>query len=227
MEFPCLAASLTESGTAAVTHYKLIAKTVRNGFWQGLTACFFCVDCGRFRAIHGIAHVPCRLHVIPGAGGAISGTYEQPASYRSCSGKSPQEMDNGNFAKLSAACGFALKVVKYQNDDRIAEVIEERENTDSDTASFITAYTHFEFMYEKNSKEVNIMNGLERREQKMMVLAVIEALKNQGNSDETIVNSVTKQFQVTPDYVRDLMKEWPNPLLEKVKARAPSVPAGA
>ena len=71
------------------------------------------------------------------------------------------------------------------------------------------------------------MNGLERREQKMMVLAVIEALKNQGNSDETIVNSVTKQFQVTPDYVRDLMKEWPNPLLEKVKARAPSVPAGA
>ena len=60
-----------------------------------------------------------------------------------------------------------------------------------------------------------------------MVLAVIEALKNQGNSDETIVNSVTKQFQVTPDYVRDLMKEWPNPLLEKVKTRASSVPAGA
>ena len=69
------------------------------------------------------------------------------------------------------------------------------------------------------------MNGLERREQKMMVLAVIEALKNQGNSDETIVNSVTKQFQVTPDYVQDLMKEWPNPLLEKVKAQISSLPA--
>ena len=123
---------------------------------------------------------------------------------------------------------FALKVVKYQNDDKITEVIGERESTDFDTANFISAYTHFEFMYEKkNSKEVNIMNGLERREQKMMVLAVIEALKNQGNSDETIVNSVTKQFQVTPDYVRDLMKEWPNPLLEKVKTQAPSVPAGS
>ena len=69
------------------------------------------------------------------------------------------------------------------------------------------------------------MNGLERREQKMMVLAVIEALKNQGNSDETIVNSVTKQFQVTPDYVQDLMKEWPNPLLDKVKAQSASLPA--
>ena len=58
-------------------------------------------------------------------------------------------MDNGNFAKFSASLGFALKVVKYQNDDKIAEVIEEQESTDLDTASFITAYTHFEFMYEK------------------------------------------------------------------------------
>ena len=143
----------------------------------------FC--CGRFRAIHGIAHVPCRLHVIPGAGGAISGIHEQLASYRSSSGKSPQDMDNGNFAKFSASLGFALKVVKYQTDDRITEVIGERENTDSDrliwtdldTLSFITAYTHFECMYEKNSKEVNIMNGLQRREQKMMVLAAIKILK--------------------------------------------------
>ena len=71
------------------------------------------------------------------------------------------------------------------------------------------------------------MNGLERREQKMMVLAVIEALKNQGNSDETIVNSVTKQFQVTPDYVRKLMKEQPETLPEEAKTQASSVPAGA
>ncbi len=96
-----------------------------------------------------------------------------------------------------------------------------------DTLSFITDYTYFEFMYEKNSKEVNIMNGLERWGQKMMVLSVIDALKDKGDSDEVIVDYVTKKFQVTPDYVRDLMKEWPNPLLEKVKARAPSVPAGS
>ncbi len=59
----------------------------------------------------------------------------------------------------------------------------------------------------------------------MMVLAVIKALKDKGDSDEDIADYVTKEFQVTPDYVRDLMKEWPNPLLEKVKARASSVPA--
>ncbi len=122
--------------------------------------------------------------------------------------------------------GFALKVVKYQNDDKITEVIGKRESTDFDTANFISAYTHFEFMYEKNSGEVNIMNGLERREQKMMVLSAIKTLKDKGDSDEVIVDYVTKEFQVTPDYVRDLMKEWPNPLLEKVKTRASSVPAG-
>ena len=140
---------------------------------------------------------------------------------------SPAEIKDEDFAKFSTSLGFALKVVKYQNDDKIAEVIEERESTDSGSANFITAYTHFEFMYDKNSKEVNIMNGLERWGQKIMVLAVIDTLKNQGKTDEVIVDYVTKKFQVTPDYVRDLMKEWPNPLLEKVKTQASSVPAGA
>ncbi len=106
-------------------------------------------------------------------------------------------------------------------------MIGEQESTDLDTASFITAYTHFEFMYEKNSKEVNIMNGLERWGQKLQVLAVIKTLKIKGDSDEDIVDFVAENFQVTPDYVRDLMKEWPNPLLEKVKTQAPSIPAGA
>ena len=134
-------------------------------------------------------------------------------------------MDNGNFAKFSTSLGFALKVVKYQNDDKVTEVIEEDESTDSDTASLITAYTHFEFMYEKNSKEVNIMNGLERREQKMMVLSAIKTLKIKGDSDEDIVDFVAENFQVTPDYVRDLMKEQPAPLSEEVKSQASSAPA--
>ena len=136
-------------------------------------------------------------------------------------------MDNGNFAKFSASLGFALKVVKHQNDDKITEVIGERESTDSDTASFITAYTHFEFMYEKNSREVNIMNGLERREQKMMVLSAIKTLKIKGDSDEYIVDFVAENFQVSPDYVRKLMKEQPDTLPEEEKTQASSVPAGA
>ena len=140
---------------------------------------------------------------------------------------SPAEIKDDDFAKFSTSLGFALKVVKYQNDDKITEVIEERESTDLDTANFITAYTHFEFMYEKNSKEVNIMNGLERREQKMMVLAVIDTLKNQGKTDEDIVNYVTERASVSQEYVRNLLKEGQNPFLGMVKDPTPSVPAPA
>ena len=135
---------------------------------------------------------------------------------------SPAEIKDDDFAKFSTSLGFALKVVKYQNDDKITEVIEEHESTDSDTASFITAYTHFEFMYEKNSKEVNIMNGLERWGQKLQVLAVIKKL---GKTDEYIVDCVAEEFQVTPDYVRKLMKEQPATLPEEDKSQASSVPA--
>ncbi len=71
------------------------------------------------------------------------------------------------------------------------------------------------------------MNGLELRGQKLQVLSAIKILKIKRDSDEDIVDFVAENYQVTPDYVRDLMKEWPNPLLEKVKTRASSVPAGA
>ena len=48
-------------------------------------------------------------------------------------------MDNGNFAKFSASLGFALKVVKHQNDAELADVIKEQERTDTETADFISA----------------------------------------------------------------------------------------
>ena len=74
-----------------------------------------------------------------------------------------------------------------------------------------------------------MMNGLDLWEQKVKVLAVIDTLKNQGKTDEAIVNYVTKRHQVTPDYVMKLIQEWHNSiqLQEQSKAPNPSVPAGA
>ncbi len=84
-------------------------------------------------------------------------------------------------------------------------------------------------MYEKNSKEVNIMNGIERWGQKLQVLSAIDALKDKGDSDETIVNYVTKRYPVTPDYVLTLIKEWHDSIQIQEQSKAPntSVPAGA
>ncbi len=155
-----------------------------------------------------------------------SGTHEQPASYRSCSGKSPQDMDNGNFAKFSTSLGFALKVVKHQNDAELADVIKEQERTDTEAADFISAFIkHKKIFQERDTNEVNTMNGLDLWGQKLQVLAVIKAFKNIGQTDEYIVDYVVANYQVTPDYVRKLMKEQPAPLSEEAKSQASSVPA--
>ena len=70
-----------------------------------------------------------------------------------------------------------------------------------------------------------MMNGLDLWEQKVKVLAVIKILKKLGKTDEYIVDCVAEEFQVTPDYVRKLMKEQPATLPEEDKSQASSVPA--
>ncbi|WP_406038283.1 hypothetical protein [Succinimonas sp.] len=69
------------------------------------------------------------------------------------------------------------------------------------------------------------MNGLDLWGQKLQVLAVIKALKIQKQSDEYIMDFVAENFQVTPDYVRKLMKEQPAPLPEEAKTEAASAPS--
>ncbi|WP_406038900.1 hypothetical protein [Succinimonas sp.] len=76
-----------------------------------------------------------------------------------------------------------------------------------------------------------VSNVFHRWKQKIKVLAAIKVLKDKGDSDEAIVDYVTKQFHVSQDYVRELMKVWPNPLLDDDEEHdndpTPSVPAGS
>ncbi len=141
---------------------------------------------------------------------------------------SPAEIEDDDFKKFSTACGFALKVVKHQNDGKLAELIKEQKSTDTETANFICAFTKHRIIYqERNTNEVNMMNGLDLWEQKVKVLAAIKILKIKGDSDEDIVDCVAENFQVTPDYVRKLIKEWHDSNQDQSKAQASSVPAGA
>ena len=137
-----------------------------------------------------------------------------------------QDMDNRYFAKFSTACGFALKVIKHRNDDEVFEVIKKQEHTDTETADFISAFIkHKKIFQERDTNEVNIMNGLDLWEQKVKVLTAIKTLKILGKTDEYIVDYVVEHYQVTPDYVRKLMKEQPAPLPEEAKSQASSAPA--
>ena len=151
----------------------------------------------------------------------------QPSGLTDCSCQFPDDADNGNYPKFSTACGFALKVIKHQNDDELGKLIKEQKSTDTETADFISAFIkHKKIFQERDTNEVNIMNGLDLWGQKLQVLAVIKTLKNLGKTDdEYIVDYVVENYQVTPDYVRKLMKEQPAPLPEEAKFQDSSVPA--
>ena len=143
---------------------------------------------------------------------------------------SPAEIEDDDFKKFSTACGFALKVIKHQNDAGLADVIKKQKSTDTETADFISAFIkHKKIFQEKDTNEVNMMNGLDLWGQKLQVLSAIDALKDKGDSDEAIVNYVTKRHQVTPDYVMKLIQEWHDSiqLQEQSKAPNPSIPAGS
>ncbi len=117
-------------------------------------------------------------------------------------------------------------MVKHQNDAGLDKLIKEQKTTDLETADFICAFIkHKKIFQERDTNEVNIMNGLDLWEQKLQVLAVIKILKKLGKTDEYIVDCVAEEFQVTPDYVRKLMKEHPAPLSEEAKSQASSAPA--
>ena len=105
-------------------------------------------------------------------------------------------------------------------------MIKKQEHTDTETADFISAFIkHKKIFQERNTNEVDMMNGLDLWEQKVKVLSAIKTLKIQKQSDEYIVDFVAENFQVTPDYVRKLMKEQPDTLPEEEKTQASSVPA--
>ena len=117
-------------------------------------------------------------------------------------------------------------MVKHQNDAGLDKLIKEQKTTDSETADFISAFIkHKKIFQERNTNEVDMMNGLDLWEQKVKVLTAIKTLKIKGDSDEYIVDFVAENFQVSPDYVRKLMKEQPDTLPEEEKTQASSVPA--
>ena len=150
-------------------------------------------------------------------------------------------MDDKEFLKFSTLCGFALNVLKYRYDGNgLAASIKERFSNitvDTKTKRFLKTVTKSKIL-EELTKEANmVMDAFDQIGLEMMVVGTINSLKKLGKSDEDIVDFIAENYQVTPDYVRDLITVWPNPLLDfnininkahdNDNDPAPSVPAGA
>ena len=152
---------------------------------------------------------------------------------------SPEMTDDKEFLKFSTLCGFVLNVIKYRYDGNgLAASITERFSNvivDTKTKRFLKTVTKSKIL-EELTKEANmVMDAFDQIGLEMVVVGMINVLKTQGQTDEYIVDFIAENYQVPQDYVLDLLKVWPKPLLDFNininKARdndpAPSVPAGA
>ena len=145
--------------------------------------------------------------------------------------------DDKEFLKFSTLCGFALNVLKCRYDGKgLAASIRETFGgitADTKTKRFLKTVTKSKIL-EELTKEANmVMDAFDQIGLEMMVVGMIKVLKDKGDSDEDIVDFIAENYQVTPDYVRDLITVWPNPLLDfninKAHDNDPasSVPAGS
>jgi hypothetical protein len=209
---------------------------VRTGFWQGLAA-FLAFNCGNSAEPRDDFWEFCALLNIK------DDTLRHFLNNYKLHISSPDKMDDKEFLKFSTLYGFILNVIKYgrikygHGEDGLAALIKENYSDigiDDKTEQFLSTVTDIEVLREelKKNKEVGMVsNVFHRWKQKIKVLAAIKVLKDKGDSDEAIVDYVTKQFHVSQDYVRELMKVWPNPLLDDDEEHdndpTPSVPAGS
>ena len=127
-------------------------------------------------------------------------------------------MDDKEFLKFSTLCGFALNVLKYRYDGKgLAASIRETFGgitADTKTKRFLKTVTKSKIL-EELTKEANmVMDAFDQIGLEMMVVGTINSLKIQGQTDEYIVDFIAENYHVTPDYVLDLIKVWPKPLLD-------------
>ena len=104
---------------------------------------------------------------------------------------------------------------------------------DTKTKRFLKTVMKSKILDELTKEDNMVMNAFDQIGLEMMVVGTINSLKIQGQTDEYIVDFIAENYHVTPDYVLDLLKVWPKPLLDfninKTHDNDPStsVPAGS
>ena len=119
---------------------------------------------------------------------------------------SPADMDEEEFERFHTDFGFAMKVIKYQkkNADRIIEGTKHKK-IDRDTAVFLNKAVNLELEYEEKEGDIDMCEAMEKRDQRMKVTGAIEILKESDISDDSIVERIVKKFNVTKEYVLELL----------------------
>ena len=119
---------------------------------------------------------------------------------------SPAEIEESDFGRFKTNFGFAMKVIKHQREDADSVIFEtNHRKIVRDTAFFLNRVVKLDLEYDEKEGDVDMCEALQRRYKEYEVVGAIEMLRDDGKSDEDIINRIIKKYNVTKDYVLNIM----------------------
>ena len=119
----------------------------------------------------------------------------------------PANMQDADFAKFSTDLGLAMKVLKHQKEKSIADIILDtgHRKVDRNTAVFLNNVSNLGLVFKETEGDVDMCAGMEEYSKEKEVSGAIKAYKLDGKSDEDIIAKVMKLFDVSREYVQNLL----------------------
>ena len=119
---------------------------------------------------------------------------------------SPMDMDEDDFEKFHTDLGLAMKVIKHQKADADEVIMEtNHKKIDKDTAFFLNRAVNLGLEYEETIGGIDVCLAMEKKALKDKLTGVIETLRDDGKSDNDIIERIVNKYHVDNDYVVALL----------------------
>lgn len=124
----------------------------------------------------------------------------------------PAKLSDDSFAtrehsgKFRTRFGTLMQVIKYQNEIGVYDIIRDAPDVDAASAEIIAEIANIPIEIIPDEKgEVNMCKGIELYTVKTKIETAIDTLRKLGKTDDEIVEFVVKEYNVTIEYVKELM----------------------
>lgn len=119
---------------------------------------------------------------------------------------SAADMEESDFQKFHTELGLMMRLLRHQKDDA-DKIIEEtnHKKIDPDAAFFIKEAANLDLEFEIEEDGIDMCKSLENKYKEKEVMGAIGILKDDGKSDEDIIERIIKKYNVTKDYVLALL----------------------
>ena len=121
---------------------------------------------------------------------------------------SPADMDEDEFEKFHTELGFAMKLLKHQSHNADKVIMQNgHRKISTETAFFLNAAMKLNLEFEVEQEGVDMCKAMEKNNLKREVTGAVRGMRKFGVSDDDIIKAVMEMYNVTKEYVLDLMKE--------------------